>query len=171
MATQLSHPSSSLIHSLCNPFCIQNGNAPLHSASKNGHRDLADLLLRHKADPNLRSQVTRGERVGGWGLWWYDLALRLRVVVVESMGDFFCGSLPQQGYAPLHYAAKHDKEHVARVLVEHKADLEAKVYTEMRDPHDSHARALSHIYTTSARRIYLYTCIRTLEICPEETYL
>ena len=93
------------------------------------------------------------------------------VVVVGSTGDFSCGSLTQQGYTPLHCAADNDKEEVARALVELKADMEAKVYTELRGPHDSHARALAHIYTTSARRIYLYTCIRTLGICPEETYL
>ena len=95
----------------------------------------------------------------------------LRVVVVESMGYFFCGCLPQQGYTPLHCAAENDEEEVARALVEAKASIEAKVHAELRDPHDSHASALSRIYTTSTRRIYLYACIRTLEICPEETYL
>ena len=70
------------------------------------------------------------------------------------MGDFFCGSLSQQGNTPLHLAANNDKEEVARALVELKADVQAKVYTELRDPHDSHARDGSHTYTTSARRIY-----------------
>ena len=62
-ATQLSYPSPSLTHGLCNPPCIQDGETPLHSASGDGHRDLAELLLANKADPNLQNNVTRGE---GW---------------------------------------------------------------------------------------------------------
>ena len=52
----------------------------------------------------------------------------LKIVVEESMGLFFCGSLPQQGYTPLHCAADNDEEEVARALVKLKADLEAKVH-------------------------------------------
>ena len=44
--------------------CIQwRGFTPLYLASQKGHRAFAELLIRHKADPNRPDKVTRGE---GW---------------------------------------------------------------------------------------------------------
>ena len=63
MATQLPHPSPSLTRVLCNPRCIQSGNTPLYWASRLGHRDLAEVLLSRKADPNHQNEVTWDE---GW---------------------------------------------------------------------------------------------------------
>ena len=48
---------------------------PLTLASRRGHRDIAELLLRHKADVNHRAKVTRGE---GWE------------VATMVVGAFYC---------------------------------------------------------------------------------
>jgi len=62
MATQLPHSSPSATHSWSvQPPCTQWGNTPLLSASRSGHRDLAELLLSNKADPNHQNNVTRVE--------------------------------------------------------------------------------------------------------------
>ena len=39
------------------PFFLQHGKAALHLAAENGHEEVGDILLRHKAFVNAKSKV------------------------------------------------------------------------------------------------------------------
>ena len=78
------------------PHCIQDGWTPLLEASSNGHRDIAELLLKHKAAIDHQNKVTRceGLRGGAYGgrsrRWRYLLLMAVAVWVLTLVG-FECG--------------------------------------------------------------------------------
>ena len=92
MATQWPHALSlSRTHAPCNPLCIQDGRTALLEASYEGHRDTAELLLKHKAAVDRQSNVTRGEGLGGGAYGgrsrrWSYLLLMAVTVWVSALG-------------------------------------------------------------------------------------
>ena len=47
-----------LLSIICSLFYIQDGTTALFIASQEGHTSVADVLLRHGADPNLADHVS-----------------------------------------------------------------------------------------------------------------
>ena len=78
------------------PHCIQYGSTPLLKASIEGHRDIVELLLQHKAAIDHQDKVTRGEGLGGGAYggrsrrWRYLLLMAVAVWVLTLVG-FECG--------------------------------------------------------------------------------
>ena len=64
MATQWPH-ALPLPNSWSVQLPLQVGYTPLLETSSNGHRDIAELLLKHKAAIEHQDKVTRCEGVGG----------------------------------------------------------------------------------------------------------
>ena len=73
--------------------------------------------------------------------------------------------LHKQGRTPLHWAAFSGKEEFLRVLVNAKADPNAKVHTVLRHPHDPHTQTHMHAcitpYTTTHAWAHSYIYIQT----------
>ena len=78
------------------PHCIQDGWTPLLWASRKGYRDIAELLLKHKAAIDHQDEVTRGEGLGGGAYGgrsrrWRYLLLMAVAVWVSTLVGFECG--------------------------------------------------------------------------------
>ena len=89
-------PSPSPTHAPCNPLCIQDGWTALLEASSGDHRDIAELLLKHKAAVDHQDNVTRGEGLGGGAYGgrsrrWRYLLLMAVAVWVSTLVGFECG--------------------------------------------------------------------------------
>jgi ankyrin repeat protein len=97
---------------------------PLHVASRRGHVDVAQLLLRHGADANARdsSKCTP-----------LRLALRNEHMVVARVlleHGVDTEARDQDGSSALEWASEHGDVEAARVLLEHGADVNAQGITE-----------------------------------------
>jgi hypothetical protein len=95
--------------------------SPLHAASREGHLDVARLLIDHGADVRLKSRLGRAPFRSAYdGRHLEILRLLLEKGVDVNMRDGHgCGTL-------LHDASLHGQAGVARLLLEHDADVNAR---------------------------------------------
>src|SRR2546422_3609061 len=116
---------------------------PLHVTTQLGHKELVELLLHHKADVNAKSPQ---------GVTPLHLAARKGFLVIADVlltqgadpnaettapslepvppgQPQFQTQVDDTGATPLHYAAEHGYLAVVKLLLEHKADVNAKART------------------------------------------
>ena len=94
--------------------------APLHLASRRGHKDVARLLLEHGADMTLQS---------GDGSTPLHFALNyhnheVAPLLLEHGADV--AARDDEGWTPLHLASLLERDNEARILLEHGADITAR---------------------------------------------
>ncbi|MBI4657879.1 MAG: ankyrin repeat domain-containing protein [Verrucomicrobia bacterium] len=87
------------------------GQTPLHFGVQMGHTALVEFLLRHKANPDAKisAQISEGIPPATQS----GFALNQRRVLLE-------------GFTPLHLAALHNAEEIAKLLLAHQADINSK---------------------------------------------
>ncbi|CAB0038616.1 unnamed protein product [Trichogramma brassicae] len=106
-----------------NHIVPKTGDSPLHLALENGHKEMAELLLRNGANPNLAN---------GYGLTPLHI-LNMRHNTSDLVKMFFdvndelnqtlrVDALNDLGDAPLHLALLHGKLMMIQLLLEHDAD-------------------------------------------------
>ena len=117
------------------------GNTVLMIAAREGHKDVVWALVRRKANANRRNQYG-------------DTALMMATLrgdreIARMLIDFGNAEVKHSGWAPIHYAAFHDKPEMIRYLVQKGADKNALApngYTALmfaaRSGHTDAARAL-----------------------------
>ncbi len=100
-----------------------DGGWPLAIAARHGHTNVAELLLRHGADPNLIDQKTGLTPLKLAASWGRKKATRL---LIEHGADAnFQGPVNNNwntGWSPLHYAASGEHIEVINVLLDMDAD-------------------------------------------------
>jgi ankyrin repeat protein len=94
---------------------------PLHSAANQGHRDVAEILLAHGADVNARAHISPKPRL---------VAVPMSdEVKSELQAEAQADAKAQEerlGERPLHLAAEKGHNDVVKLLLEHKAEVDAK---------------------------------------------
>ncbi|GAB1208351.1 hypothetical protein APSETT445_007099 [Aspergillus pseudonomiae] len=111
------------------PF-FYSGATPLWWAANRRRTDVADLLLRHGANPN--SRTTSGRTAFQESCWWGDVdtarCLILSLRLLESIpGSGLVANawiLPKQGWAPIHEAVTNEQMGALELLVSHGALLD-----------------------------------------------
>jgi ankyrin repeat protein len=117
------------------------GNTILMIAAREGHKDVVWTLVRRKANANRRNQH------GDTALMM--ASLRGDREIARMLIEFGNAEVKHSGWAPIHYAAFHDKPEMIRYLVAKGADKDALApngYTALmlaaRSGHDDAVRAL-----------------------------
>ena len=100
--------------------CIDDDSAPLHLASRQGHEDVARLLLEHGAD--ITAQTKDGETPVHVAMQRESDVLAL--LLLEHGADVTART--KDGTTPLHLASQQGREKVVRWLLEHGADAKVK---------------------------------------------
>ena len=93
------------------------GNTLLMIAAREGHKDVVWTLVRRKANPNRRNQH------GDTALMM--ASLRGDREIGRMLIEFGGAEVKHSGWAPIHYAAFHDKPDMIRYLISKGADKDA----------------------------------------------
>jgi ankyrin repeat protein len=98
----------------------KNGYTPLHWAAKNGHADVAKLLLANKAESNAKTNI-------GWTpLHEASEGGHKDLVELLLVNKANVNEKTYRGYTALHFAASKGFMDVAELLLAHGADVNAK---------------------------------------------
>ena len=100
---------------------LQDNQTPLHYASKNGHIEVAQVLLSHGATVDMKDSRVSSIECS-------FLKLLVCVVCVN-----YCNIIIHQ--TPLHYASKHGHSEVVQVLLSHGATVDMKDRVRKELPH------------------------------------
>ena len=108
--------------------CAQEGTTPLHRAAQAGHASVVTVLLEFGADKDAKDEVRRAAPApAARRRKLCRGAARCADATSPPRRGRFVGRL-QIGTTALHRAAQNGHANVARVLLEHKANKDAKVY-------------------------------------------
>jgi uncharacterized protein len=104
------------------------GYTPLHMAAENGNKDMAELLMKNRADINARDRkgwtaLHVAARNGRKDVAELLLANNAAVNARDNLATPF-GMIG--GNTPLHFAALNGHKAIAELLLSHKADINAK---------------------------------------------
>ena len=102
-----------------------DGWSPLMIAAKNGHLDVAGLLMRRKARVDLKNQD--GETALHIAAFYGQM--QLAQLLLDHYGNVYIDEMRLDGWTPLMIAVKNGDLDVAQLLINHNADIDMRNQT------------------------------------------